>query len=112
MTDRCVFRLFTGLYCPGCGGRRALRALFHFGDVWRSFLIHPFVLYAVVIFSAFALSFAIHVVSGRKVAMLKFRMIYVWIGIVLILVNWIVKNIFLINGVDILKILTPLEYIL
>lgn len=26
----CLFNLFTGLYCPGCGATRALHALVHF----------------------------------------------------------------------------------
>ena len=36
----CLFHLMTGLYCPGCGGTRAVRALFR-GDLAMSLsLIH------------------------------------------------------------------------
>lgn len=44
----CLFHLATGYYCPGCGGTRALAALFH-GQFLRSFLYHPVVLYVALL---------------------------------------------------------------
>lgn len=44
----CMMQKLTGLYCPGCGGTRAVRALLA-GHPLQSFLYHPFVLYAVVL---------------------------------------------------------------
>ena len=40
----CLFHFFTGFYCPGCGGTRAVRLLLK-GDLAGSFQYHPFVLY-------------------------------------------------------------------
>lgn len=40
----CLFHLATGYYCPGCGGTRAIAALLH-GQLFRSFLYHPVILY-------------------------------------------------------------------
>ena len=40
----CAFHRLTGFYCPGCGGTRAVKALFH-GKIITSFLFHPFVPY-------------------------------------------------------------------
>ncbi len=37
----CVFRKATGIYCPGCGSTRALRALFG-GDFFAAFRYNPF----------------------------------------------------------------------
>lgn len=37
----CVFRKATGIYCPGCGSTRALRALFA-GDFLAAFRYNPF----------------------------------------------------------------------
>ena len=44
----CVFQELTGLYCPGCGGTRALKALMK-GDVITSILYHPLILYVVFV---------------------------------------------------------------
>ena len=108
----CIFRKLTGLYCPGCGGQRAFRALFVFGDPIRSFLIHPIVIYTLAVVAVYFISFVVFAVSRGKVAMLRFRPALVWIALAIVLVNWVVKNIFLLCGVDILKEITPLRYIL
>lgn len=42
----CLFHLATGYYCPGCGGTRAIASLLH-GQLFRSFLYHPVILYTV-----------------------------------------------------------------
>lgn len=39
----CMFRLFTGYYCVGCGLTRALHALVH-GDIARAFAMNPLVM--------------------------------------------------------------------
>jgi len=36
----CMFRAFTGFYCPGCGLTRMLHALAHF-DLARAFAMNP-----------------------------------------------------------------------
>lgn len=43
----CLFHLMTGLYCPGCGGTRAVKYLLQ-GDWKNSLIYHPFVLYSVI----------------------------------------------------------------
>ena len=43
----CIFHLLTGLYCPGCGGTRAVKYLLQ-GDWKNSLIYHPFVLYCVI----------------------------------------------------------------
>ena len=44
----CAFHSLTGLYCPGCGGTRAVRKLLY-GDLRMSFQYHPLVLYGAVV---------------------------------------------------------------
>lgn len=60
----CLFHLMTGLYCPGCGGTRAVRALFR-GDLAMSFQYHPLVLYMAAVILAEAVSFGIDPVKKK-----------------------------------------------
>ena len=88
----CWFRLFTGFYCPGCGATRAFVLLCR-GRLRDSIFYYPAVLYAAVLYIWFMVSNSIHLVSkGRIPIGLKFRNLYLYIGILLILGNWIVKN--------------------
>lgn len=88
----CLFRFFTGLYCPGCGGTRAVLALLS-GDLKASIYYHPFVPYA-------ALALLVEAVfwGGSRLGLWKndgfFRRYRLWtIGaLVIVAVNWLVKN--------------------
>ena len=48
MMPPCLMRTVLGLYCPGCGGTRAVILLLE-GHPIRSFFYHPVVLYAAVL---------------------------------------------------------------
>src|SRR5699024_11763741 len=48
MMPPCLMRTVLGLYCPGCGGTRAVLLLVE-GHPIRSFFYHPVVLYAAVL---------------------------------------------------------------
>lgn len=88
----CTLYTWTGFYCPGCGGTRAIIALAK-GKILESFYLHPFVPYAAFVGGWFMLSQTIERVSkGRIKIALHFRMIYVWIALALIAINVIYKN--------------------
>lgn len=92
----CLFHLLTGYYCPGCGGTRAVQALFA-GNLLRSFWYHPFVLYTTVVCGWFMVSQTIERISGGRIKIgMHFREIYMWIAIAIIAVNCLVKNLALI----------------
>ena len=87
----CVFKRVTGIYCPGCGGTRALKALLS-GDIAASLFYHPAVLYFTVFYIVFML---------RMLLMLRFNIgrvsykrvvLFIWLGIALMLIQWIAKN--------------------
>lgn len=91
-TNGCTFNKWTGFYCPGCGGTRAVFALIR-GNVFKSLYLHPFVPYVAVIGGWFMISQTIERLSRGKIKIaLHFRMIYVWIALALILFNVIWKN--------------------
>lgn len=100
-TFPCLFHLFTGFYCPGCGGTRALLAFLQ-GRWLQSFILHPIVLYA---FFAFVFAVAVRLKRwDSKKAETDFRLetALVYVGLCLIAINWLVKNFLLLCGVDLL----------
>ena len=94
----CVFRMFTGLYCPGCGGTRAVKALLR-GQIGMSLYYHPFVLYLTVWIGFEVLVWLIHIIrrwSGKtdwwkERFLLRYRYWAIG-GLAVILLNWIIKN--------------------
>ncbi|MEE3468001.1 MAG: DUF2752 domain-containing protein [Eubacterium sp.] len=88
----CAFRRATGLYCPGCGGSHALTAMLS-GHLIDSFLAHPFVLYLTGCALVDVIGGTIALIRHR--ALPRFRPLYAYIGIAILLLQWIVKNILL-----------------
>ncbi|NOZ01122.1 MAG: DUF2752 domain-containing protein [Deltaproteobacteria bacterium] len=60
----CLFKLTTGLNCPGCGMTRALSALLH-GDIERAVILHPLVVVVFPILVALWISLVVEVVGRR-----------------------------------------------
>lgn len=88
----CTLHEATGFYCPGCGGTRAICALFS-GHIIASAFYHPFVAYALLLGGWFMLSQTIEKVSHLRLRIgMHYRPVYLWIGLSLILINFLVKN--------------------
>jgi len=100
----CILNYITGLYCPGCGGTRAVISLFK-GRFYQSFVYHPMVIYTAVICGWFMISQLIERVSKHKIKIgMKYRDIYLWIALVIVAINFVVKNALLFMGTDLLKL--------
>ena len=100
----CLFLQLTGYYCPGCGGTRAVMSLFQ-GDFLHSLLYHPVVLYTAIVVGWYVLSHTIELVSKEKYAIgMRYRDCYLYLAVAVVLVNWIIKNLFiLLLGVYLLQ---------
>ncbi len=102
----CLFHRVSGLYCPGCGGTRAVHALLE-GNLIASFLYHPFVPYAAVLYALFMVSHTVEWIAARKKSSRETRFTkglslnsgYLFAGILLILLQWMVKNLLAICGI-------------
>lgn len=88
-----IFFELTGYYCPGCGGTRAIEALLG-GQILKALYFHPGVVYVFFMGGIYILSHTIGILSKEKIASMRFRPIYFYILIVIILVQWMVKNYF------------------
>lgn len=98
----CTFHEVTGLYCPGCGCTRAAKFLIR-GDVKQSLIFNPIVLYiciATFIFLLFAVKYK---VSGKVLKKDRIILPMLYIGVFILLVNWIIKDFLLIfKGISLL----------
>ncbi|MFR3729923.1 DUF2752 domain-containing protein [Lacrimispora sp.] len=101
----CMFNTLTGLYCPGCGGTRAVRSLLR-EDLRMSFQYHPLVLYTVfVIILEIILRFLSRCFK-RPMDHNKRVRFFILTGAAVVVVNWIFKNYMLvIKGVDLLPVM-------
>lgn len=109
----CLFHLLTGFYCPGCGGTRAVRLMLQ-GHWLLSLQYHPFVLYVLLIAGTEFLIFLRMTIRKKQKHLAEglwgcwlygMQRRYPWwvsIGAVIVVMNWIVKNICLGMGIDLL----------
>lgn len=98
----CVFLQVTGIYCPGCGGTRAVDALLR-GQLIQSFLYHPLVLYTVVIFGGFMLTNTLERLHVPHIKGWRYHAWHFYGALIVLGVNWVVKNLLLFDKIFILS---------
>ena len=101
----CVFHELTGLYCPGCGGTRAVKALLA-GHPILSFQYHPLVLYCALVALLFAVSWLLWRITKKSGFRLYLSNGYIYAAIGITVLNFAYKNYMLaVKGIDILSLL-------
>ena len=88
----CLLHTFTGYYCPGCGGTRAVDALLHL-QLWRSFCYHPLVPYGAAVYLWFMVSHTIEKLSRYRLRIgMKWNPAWLWIALIILVLNVLVKD--------------------
>ena len=91
----CTFNRTTGLYCPGCGATRAFNHFVHLHFI-RSILCNPIVLYVIAAYVIFMINTFL-VLLTKKLGWAAYpATITVYIGVVVLLGQWVVRNLLLI----------------
>lgn len=91
----CSIHEFFHLYCPGCGGTRAVYEFLNFHWI-RSFFTHPFVLFVAVILADYYIGAVITLIrnNGKRYYYLRTWFCYVALGIVIL--HTILRNVLLV----------------
>ena len=103
----CLLRTFTGYYCPGCGGTRAVYALLHL-QLWRSFCYHPLVPYGAAVYLWFMISHTIEKLSHHRLRIgMKWNPAWLWTALVILGLNVLIKDsALLLFHVDLLQMIS------
>ena len=88
----CFFDKVLGIYCPGCGGTRALTSLVH-GRLLEALWYHPLIPYLAVVGGGFMLTQGMERLGIRQVRGWRYHAWYLYAAIGLIVLNFIVKNV-------------------
>ena len=105
----CKFHSLFGFYCMGCGGSRAVFALLDFKFV-RSFLSHPSVIITSLIILYTDIILFLYFTSSKKryLSFINYK-IYLIIPVSIVL-QFIIKNIMLTFGFDLIKHASTLNF--
>lgn len=88
----CVLNAFFGIYCPGCGGTRAVEALLH-GHILLSLWYHPLVLYTAVLGGGFMITQTLARLKVPHIKGWRFHDWYLYGAAAILFGNCILKNV-------------------
>lgn len=91
----CIFYLKLGFYCPACGMTRAFIALLE-GNILKSLYYNPTVIYILGFISIYMVTNTICKIFNKE-AILKYSNFYLYLGIFIMTINFIIRNILLIR---------------
>ena len=86
----CMLKKTAGIPCPGCGGTRALRSLAS-GDILASLRYNSFATYGAILYFVFFVTHTLEIVTKERIKGIKFRLIYLWLAICILIVQYVLK---------------------
>lgn len=93
----CAFKNTFHLYCPGCGGTRAVDALLHL-RILSSFFYHPLVIYVVICFCFFHIKIGLQLKKQNGDADIFINTACIFGALILVLTFFVVRNLLLVYG--------------
>jgi len=90
----CIWSSRFDIYCPGCGGTRAIDTLLK-GKILTALNYHPFVVYVAGLSAVFMGSWTIFYLSRERVKGIRFRNWFLYAGLIILILQWIIKNMLL-----------------
>jgi hypothetical protein len=96
LVSPCVIFTHFHVYCPGCGGTRAVLSLCR-GKILESLWYHPLVPYGAAVYVLYMGSHTLDILSHGMIRGLKFRAGYLWTALILMIGNVILKNVLLLG---------------
>ncbi len=92
----CGFKYYLHLYCPGCGGTRAVDSFLQ-GHFIQSFLYHPLIVYIAIYFMCYYIPATLRMfgVLGKKIDDMVY--VYMLVGVLaLLIINFILRNLLMV----------------
>lgn len=86
--DCLIYRYF-GIFCPACGGTRAIISLLDF-KIKESFFYNPFVIYSLTVSTMYLLVETVNRIFNKNIS-INWK-IFIFFGLILLTVNCILQN--------------------
>jgi hypothetical protein len=87
----CPFLFLTGLYCPGCGGLRAVHALAH-GDVGAALGLNPLLVVMIPLLAVWWADWTVRTWRGLPMREGFRRAAGIWVFLGVLIVYWVARN--------------------
>lgn len=97
----CSFYELTHLYCPGCGGTRALESLFRF-DIISSLKYNAILFPGILLFIGYDLRLLVAAYLEDDEYLLNNKFIPLLVYVAFIILNFVFRNVLLLCGVDVM----------